>query len=55
MAKEKAVKKYSKRQIVTSQKYKDFYVLRELLKDDKDYSIDEIENILKPFKKEVAN
>lgn len=55
MAKEKTVKKFSKRQIITSQKYKDFYILRELLKDDEKYTIDEIEKILKRFKKEVAN
>ncbi|WP_307745973.1 hypothetical protein [uncultured Phascolarctobacterium sp.] len=54
MAKEKTVKKFSKKQIITSQKYKDFYVLRELLKDNEQYTLDDVENILKRFKKEVT-
>lgn len=53
MAKEKAVNKFTKTQIITSQKYKDYYVLRELLKDDKQYTIEDVEKILKRFKKEV--
>lgn len=53
MADKKEAKKYTKKQILASQKYKDFYVLNELLKEDGLYSIDEIEAMLKKFKKEV--
>lgn len=45
--------KFSKAQILKSAKYKDFYVLTELLKDDVAYSIDEVDKMLKPFRKDV--
>lgn len=51
MAKEKT--KFTKAQILKSAKYKDFYVLTELLKDDVAYSIAEVDAMLKPYKKEV--
>lgn len=47
MAKEKI--KFTKAQIIKSDKYKDFYVLNELLKDDMAYTIAEVDAMLKPF------
>lgn len=54
MAKAEAVKKYSKRQFLSFQKYKDYYVLNELLADDGLYTIDEVEKMLKVYKKGVT-
>lgn len=54
MAKEKAVKTFSKVAIVSSEKYRGYCVLRELLEDDKKYSIEDVEKVLKKFKKEVT-
>lgn len=51
MSKEKP--KFTKKQILQSEKYKDFYVLGELLKEGVSYSVDEVDAMLKPFMKGV--
>ena len=51
MTKEKP--KFTKQQILQSEKYKDFYILGELLKDGVLYSVDEVDAMLKPFVKGV--
>lgn len=38
--------KFSKKQILESKKYKNFYVLRELLKDGAEYSAKEVDNVI---------
>lgn len=45
--------KFTKRQIMQSEKYKDFYVLSEVLKDDILYSVAEVDAMLKPYLYEV--
>lgn len=52
MAKKTAIK-YSKEAIITSERYRYYYVLKEALFDNKEYTIEDVENILKKFKKEV--
>lgn len=45
MAKAEEIK-FSKEQIMTSKKYKNFYVLNELLKDNAMYTLKEIDGML---------
>lgn len=49
----KKTMKYSKEAIITSEKYRSYYVLKEILQDNKEYTIQDVENILKRFRNEV--
>lgn len=47
--------KFSKAQIMTSKKYKNFYVLNELLKDDTDYTLAQVDAMLSVYGRKAGN
>lgn len=47
--------KFSKAQIMASKKYKNFYVLNELLKDDTDYTLGQVDAMLSVYGRKAGN
>lgn len=47
--------KFSKAQIMASKKYKNFYVLNELLADGKDYTLGQVDAMLSVYGRKAGN
>lgn len=48
----KKVSTFSKSQIIKSVRFKDFYILTEILKDDESYTVNDVKAILKKYGKD---